>query len=660
MPIVETQTDPLDELRARKAEIDKAEYARASVMDRQEEAERTEAAQRITVENEKMVVDYAADCARSSIAATEEMRKQQDHCWRVYQEDEPVAYGNKEAWQSRVIVPKPFATVQTGAAVIKKAFSPDFLSIKDELSESAKEFWKIVLDIQNDDQHGNFVTAITDASIMALAVGISQEIIPRWIPGKGLQYSLVEPWKILRDPDAPRRDPQGGLYWIHREWLDWHVLRAGETAGKYFDVERVRSTTESGADPSDPFMSKDAIEERKKQIFTRSDFRKMHLVEEFYGMILDSKGEVILPRAQFTVCGGRVIELPKTVPYSRLRWPGVSFSPFPSLLSYGGRGLLKGIISVWETMCNLQCLFEDALKWLVNPSKEVCVDQLVDPRDVEDWPGKKYLVRESINGQQTVRESQRRDMTSSILANQQYHDQLFQRGSFITDAVQGLPGYRKDMTWRESQQMLDQGLGVFQLIGQNVEAGAIAVLAASQDVIETFAGYSDYEKMFGRVPLEKMMVAPDARRPNGVNGLPALSGRFHVSGVSSLMKSAETLQHLTQVFMPLMANPEFSIYLKPYQMLKALETRTSLTDEGIISSEEEAMQIDLARKQMNEEQAQKIDAQEKSAEEAQGIGQVSQLVGLLRDIGGIGEEGKAEGGRLKAEGKSKKKESGAK
>lgn len=634
MPVVELQTDPMDELRARKAAIDKAEYAKPG-MDEQEEAERSEAARRITSENEKTLVDYAADCVRSSVAATDDLRKAQDHCWRVYQEDEPIAYGNKEAWQSRVVVPKPFATVQYGAAVIKKAFSPDFLSIEDELSESAKEFWKIVLDIQNDDQHGNFVTTITDASVMALAVGISQEIIPRWIPGKGLQYSLVEPWKILRDPDAPRRDPQGGLYWVHREWLDWHVLRAGEASGKYFDVERVRNTTEAGADPNDPFMTKDAIEERKKQIFTRSDFRKMHLVEEFYGMVLDPRGEVILPRAQFTVCGGRVIEEPKTVPYRTLRWPGVSFSPFPSLLSYGGRGLLKGIISVWETMCNLQCLFEDALKWLVNPSKEVCVDQLVDPRDVEDWPGKKYLVRESINGQQTVRESQRRDMTSSILANQQYHDQLFQRGSFVTDAVQGLPGYRKDMTWRESQQMLDQGLGVFQLVGANVESGAIAALAAAQEVIEAFAGYSDYEKMFGREPLAEMMVAPDARRPNGVNGLPKLSGRFHVSGVSSLMKSAETLQHLTQVFMPLMNSPEFAIYLKPYKMLKALETRTNLEDEGIIANEEEAQAIDEQKRQLEAEQAKKVD-------EAEEIGQASQLVTLLREIGGVSgdDEGK--------------------
>lgn len=629
----------MDDLMDAKARVDRAERS-IPVMDEQEAAERGEAARRIGIEQEKNIVDYVADCTRQSVTATEDARKQQDHCWRVYNEDEPVSYGNKDAWQSRVIVPKPFGTVQFGAAVIKKAFSPDYLSINDELSETAKEFWKIVLDIQNNEQHGNFITAFTDAVVMSLAVGISQEIIPRWIPGKGLQYSLVEPWKILRDPDAPRRDPQGGLYWIHREWLDWHVLRDGEARGKYFDVDRVRNTSDSTASPHDPFMTRDAIEARKNQIYKRSEFRTMHLVEEFYGMVLDKRGEVILPRAQLTVCGGRIIEEPKAVPYKKLRWPGISFSPFPSLLSYGGRGLLyKSVISVWEAMCNLQCLFEDGLKWLVNPPKEICVDQLVNALDVEDWPGKKYLTRESVNGQQAIRENVRRDVTGSILANQAYHDQIYQRGSFVTDAVQGLPGYRKDITWRESQQMLDQGLGVFQMIGQNVEAGAVAALTAAQDVVDTFAGYSDYLEMFGRGPLDEMMVAPDPRRPNGVNGVPKLTGRFHVSGVSALMKGAETLQHLVQVFIPLSGQPAFAPYLEPHRMLKALETRTNLTDEGIVVTDEQAEQI---KKDMQAAAAE----EKKKAEEAEGMAQVEGLVKMLKELGFE----KADGGKRNAEG----------
>ena len=624
MPVVETQTDPMEELRERRREIERREHAKPS-MDSQEAAERGEAAAALAVEQEQLLVDYAADCIRNSTESLSEIRRVQDHCWRTYNEDEPAGYGNKDAWQSRVVVPKPFATVEFGAAVIRKAFSPDFLSIEDDISNAAREFWKTVLDIQNDGQRGRFVHCFSQAVTMALAVGVSMEIIPRWIPGQGLQYALIEPWKILRDPDAPAADPQGGLYWVHQEWLDWHVLKAGETGGKYFDIERVRNIDGSGSS-TDPFVTKDAIEARKKQTYRRGGFRTLHLTAEIYGTILDKRGEVILPRGQYTVCGGRVIEMPKSVPYARLRWPGVAFSPFPALLSFGGRGLLKGIVSVWETMCSLQCLFEDALQWLVNPTKEICADNLVDSRDVEDWPGKKYLVKETIQGQSVVRETKRHDMTGSILANQQYHDQLFQRGSFVTDAVQGLPGYRKDITWRESQQNLSQGQSVFELIGSNVEAGAVATLAAAQDVVQTFAGWQDYEQMFGASVLGDLGVVADPGQKNGVRGLPKLSGRFHVSGISALMKDAETLEHLVKYIIPLSERPRYAAYIEPYKALKAIERRTNLADEGIIVDEETAGRIKDAQQAADAEQA-------NWQKEQQGMADIGQLVELLGRLG---------------------------
>lgn len=622
--------DPMDELRERKIAIERLDAKPA--MDEQELAERSEAAGALAREEEQTIVDYVADCVKTSVDAMDEIRKAQDHCYRVFLEEEPESYANKEAWQSRVVVPKPFATVMTGAAIIKKSFAPDYLSIEDEANKSAAEFWKLIMKIQNDDQHGRFVLAFIDACVMALAVGQSMEIIPRFIPGAGLKYSLVEPWKILRDPDAPTRDPQGGLYWIHREWLDWHVLRAGEASGKYVDVERCRNTGETD-DQSDPFMTKDAIAARKNQIWQRSNFRTLHLVNEFYGTVLDKRGEVLLPKAQLTVCGGRVVEPPKPVKYRHLRWPGVGFSPFPNLISFhDGRGLINGVTSVWETMCSMQTLFEDAAKWFVNPPKEICVDNLVDARDVDDWPGKKYLVHESLNGQQVVRETRRADKTASILAQQQYHDQLFQRGSFVTDAVQGLPGYRKDQPYRSEQLQLDQGLSVYQLIGMNVEAGAIAALTAAQDVVETYAGYSDYAAMFPREILREMMIAPDARRPNGVNGLPRLTGRFHVSGVSALMKMAETLQYLTQIILPLGQNPVYAKYMRPFKALKALETRTNLTDEGIFVSEDEAQWIEAA----DLENAEEAGAEQKKAG---ALAEISAIIAAAKGVKELGIDG---------------------
>ena len=97
-----------------------------------------------------------------------------------------------------------------------------------ELVENKKdaEFWQKVMEYQLNEAHANLPKRFTRSTIMALAIGSSTEMVPRWIPGKGLRFSLIEPWKIFRTPDAAvSEDPQSGLYWIHQEWLDYFVLK---------------------------------------------------------------------------------------------------------------------------------------------------------------------------------------------------------------------------------------------------------------------------------------------------------------------------------------------------------------------------------------------------------------------------------------------------
>lgn len=579
--IYEPGADLMSELEDSKAAMDRRlEAARTGPMDPKEEQDRTEAAVAYAGENERHFVDYAQDCINQSKDANRDIRRIQDECWRCFKEDEPDGYKNKESWQSRVVVSKPFPAVMYGAAAIKKAFSPDFLTIRDPLNEIAADFWHTILKNQTNEQHGNLAQKFTDASVMALAVGQGMEVIPTYVKGRGVRYDLVEPWKIFRDPDAPPRDPQGGLYWVHQEWLDYYVLKQGEASGKYISVDKAKSTSTTNSD--DPFMTEEAIRRRKDQIYTRSRFRTMHQVSEFWGGVLAPNGEMLLPKATFTIAGGRVIELPRVVTYQHMRWPGVSWSPMPDLLTNGGRGLLEGVISIWEAMCNLLCLHEDALKWVVNPPSEINVNGLVDPTDVDDWPGKKYLVKNTRNGQQVVRTIERRDTTSSILANMQYHDQNFQRGSMINDAVQGLPGYRKDITASEAAQNLEQSMGVFGLMGSNIESGCIELITATQDVIETFGTVEDFAGILSPETLQYIV------QQGGK--FPPLSGSYSVSGVSALMKDAEMLKNITSLIAPMANDPAYKPFIEPYAILKSIERRTGLKDEGIIVSEEVAKQ----------------------------------------------------------------------
>ncbi|MBU2549038.1 MAG: hypothetical protein KKB20_11530, partial [Proteobacteria bacterium] len=214
MPII--IPDPTNELKDRKREIDTMDPNRGP--DDQELREREKEAEAYANENEKHFVDYAMDCLKQSIKAWDDIRRVQEDCWNVYNENEPVSYRDKADWQARVVIPKPFETVQFGATSVRKAFSPNFLTIENARDPKKADFWKRWLDFELGTRRADFVGRFTDATVMSLAVGVSMEMIPRWVPGQGLEFSLVEPWKIQRDPDALSRDPQGGMYWIHQEW----------------------------------------------------------------------------------------------------------------------------------------------------------------------------------------------------------------------------------------------------------------------------------------------------------------------------------------------------------------------------------------------------------------------------------------------------------
>ena len=71
--------------------------------------------------------------------------------------------------RARIIVPKPFQSVQYRAAAVKKAFAPHFLSIKNHTDERAGEFWQTVMERHLDQKHSDFINRFTDAVVtMAL------------------------------------------------------------------------------------------------------------------------------------------------------------------------------------------------------------------------------------------------------------------------------------------------------------------------------------------------------------------------------------------------------------------------------------------------------------------------------------------------------------
>jgi len=594
--------DPREEVRRRILELEAA--LKPSEMDALELQEREEAAQAYAGENEKHFVDYCEDCIRTSVRAMENIRRIQKECWSVYQEEPPANYARKERWQSRVVYPKPFMTVQGAKAIVRKAFEPHFLSIENERSPEAAEFYEKIMTLMLSPSFADFANQFADASEMGFAVGQSMEMIPVWRTGRGLRYILVEPQKIHRDPDALSREPQSGLYWIHQEWLDYYHLKEQEKQGLMINIGHF-SPGQQGRAEDAMNLSREAIAERRGQVYHKSRFRTLILVSEFWGTVLSPRGEVLLPRATYTVAADRVIRLPKASPYLSLRWPGTGFSPLPHLLRFDGRSLLQGIKGLWEFMCSLICLHNDHLNWKVNPPSEIDISILVDPEDLDDYPGKQWLTRGALQGQQAVRTMERRTDTGEIMAWLNFGNQAYDEAT-LPSVVRGLPGYRAEVTAREAAQALDQAMTVFGQIGKNLERGALAAILAGAETIAINITFEELAMFMGENYAQRYA---DPTSPTGLR-LPQLTtGAFHVSGISALMQDWEIIRNIRETILPLAApNSVFLPYLRPYNIIKSLEHRLNLRDEGIVVDEETAARIDKAQQAQQEEAIQAMRA----------------------------------------------------
>lgn len=554
-------------------------------LDEQELAEREAAAKRYFGETPEHFIAYGDDCINTSVKANEDLRKAQKECYSVYKEEAPANYARKEDWQSKVIIPKPFGAVQTAMSAVRKAFSPNFLSIHNEIDEFSAMFWEKMMVHQLNEDHANFSIKFTDATGMGFAVGQSLEMIPTWRKGRGLDYIMVEPWKIHRDPDASARDSQSGMYWVHQEYLDLYLLKELEKTGKYSGVDKAG---DSSPQPQDSELTREEIAKRKDKVYQRSKFRKALLVNEFWGTILDSKGNMLLPNSTFTFANDAVIEAPRVTPYDTLRWPGISFSPIPDFLAYEGRGLLHGIRSLWAFICSVLCLYNDNLNWVVNPMTEVELTALVDQDDIDTYPGKTYLTRGSMQGHQVVRTVERKAKTSDVLSVVKYYEELFDGGTFVTHALKGQVE-KREITAREAAQHLEQSMGVFGLIGENIEHGAIQSIKAGMETVVINAGFEDISVIFGEEASQNFI---DESSDTGIR-LPKLNGGFHVSGLSAILKDNETMRNIRETILPLMEEGHpVAKYLLPYRVLKSIEERINLRDEGIVVDEDKAREID--------------------------------------------------------------------
>lgn len=549
--------------------------------------ERAEAATSYAKENPKHFIEYCLESEKESEKTNQEIRELWADLWEAY--CNKMDFGDKEDWQSKVILDKPFTTVQQAKAIVRKALeNPDYFTISgvNLLGKQVESFIKAVLNFHLDEQRANFKVHATDAVEMGFITGQSMEIIPQWDEYSGLSLTLVPPWHIYRDPDAIRRSPWSGLYWIHKEWIDIWELLEGHKQGIF--NANVKKVEPIHSDYGDKYK---AIG-KKNQIWYRNKFRKSTDVHEFWGVVLDPKGELLLKNATFTVAGNQLIRNPRVNPYVKIRWPGVSFSPFAHLLRFEGRGLLEGVLTLWWLHNNMISLHADALSWAVNRIKEVDPSLAKFATNLEIAPGSIIEKKAGTTGN-VVTEVTEVPVNQEMIPVFGYYDQLYENGSMVNQFIQGSAGTRADITKGEVEIKTQMSLGIFDSIGSDIESGLVNAI---QTIVETIIlnwGSTDMMMALGDdFPMETAALSKMDRREK--IAFLKQNAIIRIQGISAQLKQSDMLMKL-QAFIKRLESPMWSKYVKPFKMLQNFAKLIGYERADFIVTEAEAQMIDQVR-----------------------------------------------------------------
>lgn len=567
-----------------------------AMMDDQELGEREEAAIAYSEEDNQYFVDYVESCVKESKDSSKDVRDVWHKCWDAYRNR--IDYSEKHDWQSQVTTNDPFTACKRAVAIVRKAFDkPDYFSIDTELNskDDFMVFTEDMLETWFGLSRARFPIVFNDSAEMGFAVGQSKEIIPRWENGKGLRFDSIEPWKIYRDPDAEPRDPWSGMYWIHEDFYDiWKIKNDAKKNG-YINLDKMEEIK------SDDVPEKAAW--RKEQFFERTKYRKGTLFRDFWGTILDNDGELLLPDGHLIIAGGAVIKPPEINPYVKMRWPGISFSPFAHLTRFEGRGILEGAIQLWWMQCNLMSLFMDDLNWAVNKMREIRYEFLDNPADTECIPGKEFLIAYGVSPEaEIIKEIPHQASISEVLPIMQMINQKWEAGTMVTNPISGLPGDRSRVTLGEVDIKRSESLSVFDSIGYDLELGAIyAILATHEVLMMNWNQYSTPSpvQVMGERGFKFGTLTKQERRDSLSKSL-----NINVSGISAQIREAEHREAmLNYVSLLFKAPPTVNLgkYNKPYELNNEVLSSLGFKKPKFVMDDNERQQADQVEQQSNEQ-----------------------------------------------------------
>jgi hypothetical protein len=561
------------------------------------------------------LIKYLDACKKEHLDTFQDRRERDDVLWKAH-ETELAEMGDKEDWQSKIVLNKPFTTVIQAKSLVRRGLleRPEYFGLiptddKNIQYKLLAEFWEKGLKYWSGTRDADVPRVFSDSAEMGFTIGKSMATKIQWVPDEHGVFRLklvnIEPWKIYDDPDRTPRQPWSGLYCIHEELVPFHLLKEREAQGYYQNVDKVRPGKGSATTSSTAYRGIDEDEDRRRktgQSVARNPYRKDILVQEFWGSILDENGDLVMSNSTFTSANNIIIRRPKPNRCRRLRWPWVEFAPLPHLLNFHGYGIYEGVLAMWKFQMAVLNLFIDNENWRINNMFEIDLGKLDDPGDLEIYPLKKWLKKRGAEGPAITPvlkgESNLQDVNFMwALAQNEWEG-----GSFITELMKGSAGERRDKTATEIQMKLQQGMGVFDSIGKDVEKGAEDLLWAMKEMLTTYWDDFDHpslQDVYGNDPVYQGLMQFGMMDPQTREQILDLDCQVRIQGVSRLFDRENLIQKI-QTFMSLTGGPDMANFRKPFVLITKLGEALTLSDAVLTETELQQQMQQQRMQQLND------------------------------------------------------------
>lgn len=546
------------------------------------------------------------DACKQETTKFEEKRQRLNRALLAAYENEMPELQQKEAWQAKITLPTIFTTCFQAKSLVRKAvaekteyFEWDAYDKDDLPSVQKARFWKDALNYWG--RRSKFHTLFPDMTEMSFVQGVSpaMKCVMRRNPSgpDTLKLLKVNQENIFRDPDAKPREPQSGLYCIHQDWVDYHELVKGQEEGIYMNVGPHIWGNESEYNTQSTRRREDQQQKRRNHLAERNRFRKSVLVSEFWGTVLDQNGEIAMSNVMYTVANKTVIQRPVRVEFPTIKWPIHQFSAIPHFERFNGISLVEGVFKLWKLRNNLLCMSTDKLSFSLLDMFEVDPSILQNAADVEIYPGALKFRKPNKQGSAYTKiELSARLEEMEPLWNISASE--IQNGSFITDLIRGTFGAgNKDTTATEQKIKYEQGLGVFENIGRDVEEGGVDGLRMMQEFLTVAWDPNDHQT-FAPFLNKHPEVADMLMRTSPDERIEALNVESDVSmrGVSLLLEKSDRLQRIKEL-MAITESPRFGFYVKDDKLIEAAVD--SLNMEDALKSDDE-LEIELQQQQQQQ------------------------------------------------------------